>query len=255
MLELKNLSCGYAQKTVLSNVNLNIEKGQVIGIVGPNGCGKSTLVKTIATLLPKIGGEIIFKDKNISDFKSKDLAKEITLLKQMSQIPPFTSLDFVLTGRIPYRSELSLQDTKADYAKALKCMRLTDTYSFKDTVITHLSGGQQQLCKIAKALAQDPNLLIMDEPNTGLDISHQLQIMNLMKKLNEKFSMTLIMVLHDLNLAASYCDRVALISDGGIYKFDTPKNVITQENIEAVYKIQVTVLTHPKHNTPYIVVP
>lgn len=255
MLKLKNLSCGYAQKTVLTNINLDIKKGQIIGIVGPNGCGKSTLVKTIASLLTPLSGEIFFKDKNIAELKPKDLAKEITLLRQMSQMPPFTALDFVLTGRIPYRSEFSLQETKSDYLQALRCMRITGTHSFKDSIVSRLSGGEQQLCKIAKALAQDPDLLVMDEPNTGLDITHQLQIMNLMRKLNKKFSLTLIMVLHDLNLAASYCDRIAMIKDGGIYDFDIPEKVITQQNIEDVYNTTVTVTNHPNNNTPYIVVP
>lgn len=255
MLQLKNLSCGYHNKTILKHINLQITQGEIIGIIGPNGSGKSTLVKTIASLLPPLKGEVFLKNKNISYVKPKDLAKQITLLSQTSKLPHFKVIDFVLTGRIPYRNEFQLSESKEDYKQALKAMKITGTYDLRNKLLPFLSGGEQQLCKIAKALTQNPQLLIMDEPNTGLDITHQIQIMDLIQKLNKKFQMTVIMVLHDLNLASYYCNRILMINKGNIHKFDKPDNVITTENIKTVYNTNISIKKHPKNNTPYIVIP
>lgn len=255
MLKLNNISCGYKDKTILSQINLNINKGEIIGIIGPNGSGKSTLVKTIASLLPALKGEIIFNNQDIRLLKPKDLAKQLTLLSQTSKLPYFNVIDFVLTGRIPYRKEFQISETKEDYKHAIKALKITGTYNLRNKLLPFLSGGEQQLCKIAKALAQNPKLLIMDEPNTGLDITHQIQIMDLMQTLNKKFETTIVMVLHDLNLASYYCDRIAMIKNGSIYKFDTPSAVITSENIKQVYNSDISIEKHPRNNTPYIVIP
>lgn len=255
MLKTHNLACGYKNKPVLENINLQVNKGKIVGIIGPNGSGKSTLVKTIATILPKQYGEILYAKKNIHNFTKTQLAKEITLLKQTSALPAFSVIDFVMTGRIPYRKKFALSQTKEDLKIVLESLEFTNATHLKDTLITNLSGGEQQLCKIAKALAQEPNLLIMDEPNTGLDISHQIQIMELMRKLNKERGLTIIMVLHDLNLASRYCHQLALIHKQSLYKFGTPTEVITCQNIKAVYNAEISIEKHNKNGAPYVVIP
>lgn len=255
MLQINNISCGYNSSTILKDISFSVAEKEILGIIGPNGSGKSTLVKTIASLLPPLSGEILFKENNIKNLTRNDLAKEITLLKQTSVLPSFSVMDFVLTGRIPYRKSFSLAQTTDDYKIASKALHFTKAYHLKDKLITNLSGGEQQLCKIAKALTQEPTLLIMDEPNTGLDISHQIQIMNLIQTLNTKFGLTVIMVLHDLNLASRYCHRLALMKDQHIYKLGTADEVITQHNVKAVYEADISVSKHPKTGTPYITLP
>lgn len=255
MLKINNLSCGYKNTTVLEDINLDIAESQVIGIVGPNGCGKSTLVKTITSLLNPLSGDIFLKEENMKNLSRKEIAKHITLLKQNSDVVPFTVLDFVLTGRIAHRTNLSLSYSQKDLEIAHNALKATDAFALKDKLLTNLSGGEVQLCKIAKALSQEPKLLIMDEPNTGLDISHSLQIMNLIKKLNKDLNLTVLMVLHDLNLASFYCDKIAVLANKSLYGFAPPKDIITKDCLKDVYNTSVSVLNREDNASPYIVIP
>lgn len=251
MLEIKNLFCGYAAKTVLQDINLGIENGELLGIIGPNGSGKTTLLRAITRLLKPKTGTIFFGGENIWQMGFKELAKKIAVVPQGLAASLMSVEEFVLLGRIPHYKKFQLLETNKDREIAQRALGLTDTLKLKDRLISEISGGERQLVLIARALAQEPRLLLLDEPTTHLDISHQVGILDLIRRLNKGFGLTVIMVLHDLNLAGEYCRRLALINEGRIHKLGTPHEVLTYRIIEEVYKTTVVVRENPISAKPY----
>ncbi|MCD5397426.1 ABC transporter ATP-binding protein [candidate division NPL-UPA2 bacterium] len=252
MLEIRNLSCGYDLKIVLQEINLKIKEGEVVGIIGPNGSGKTTLLRAITKIIRSIKGEILFQGKDIERIGYRQLAKEVAVVSQ-SPLANFMSVEeFVLLGRIPYYGRFQFLETKRDLEIAARCMKLTDIFRLKDRLVQELSGGERQLALIARALTQEPKLLLLDEPTAHLDITHQAGILDLIRRLNKKIGLTVIMVLHDLNLASEYCQRLVLINQGRIYKTGWPQEVLTYQIIEEVYKTVIVVERNSLSSKPYI---
>ena len=254
MLEIKNLTCGYDGKFLLREMNFTTGDGELIGIIGPNGSGKTTLLRAITRALKPKKGEILLNGKDIWDMGFKELARKIAVVSQSPDVNPMSVREFVLLGRIPHYRKFQFFETKRDEEIARKYMNLTDTLRFENQSVGKISGGERQLAVIARALAQEPELLLLDEPIAHLDITHQVAILDLIRKLNGEFGLTVIMVLHDLNLASEYCNRLILIDDGQIHKIGSPEEVLTYQIIEEVYKTVVVVEENPISHRPYILV-
>jgi iron complex transport system ATP-binding protein len=254
VLEIKNLTCGYNSKFILQDINLKVGEKELFGIIGPNGSGKTTLLRAITKVIKPKQGVILFKEKDISQMQYKELAKEIAVVSQSFETGFMSVEEFVLLGRIPYYKQFQFLETKEDLEIASRCMKLTDTFRLKERLMQELSGGERQLAHIARALTQEPKLLLLDEPTAHLDITHQVEILDLIKKLNRDFGLTVIMVLHDLNLASEYCQRLVLINKGQIYRIGLPDEILDYRIIEEVYKTIVVVEKNPISSKPYIFV-
>ncbi|MCM8826453.1 MAG: ABC transporter ATP-binding protein [Candidatus Omnitrophica bacterium] len=262
MLKIQNLSCGYdtifsfgQQKNlefVLQDINLTVEKGQIFGIIGPNGAGKTTLLKAISRILKPKKGKILLDGKDIWQMSFRGLAKKIALVPQTFNSIDMTVEEFVLLGRIPHIKKFQFLESKEDLKVAQNCIKLTEIWELKDQLISNISGGERQLALIAKALTQQPRLLLLDEPSLHLDIAHQVKILDLIKRLNEEFKLTVVMVLHDLNLASEYCEKLVLLNEGKVYQVGTPKEILNSHIIKEVYKTEVLVEENPFSSKPYI---
>ncbi|MCX5678282.1 MAG: ABC transporter ATP-binding protein [Candidatus Omnitrophica bacterium] len=253
LLKVRGLKGGYGAQDVIKDISFDVKNGEFLGIIGPNGSGKSTLLRLLSRALPLKGGDIELESKDTKKIHIKEFCKKVAFVSQDVTINfPFTSGEIALMGRIPHMGRLQFE-TKKDHSIACDSLSLTDALHLKDKYITELSAGERQRVVIAKALAQEPILLFLDEPTSHLDISHQIQILDLLKKLNRENGLTIIIVLHDLNLASEYCSRIMLLEDGRIFKDAAPKDILTYQNIEAVYKTVVVVNENPISHKPYIV--
>jgi len=254
VLEIKNLTCGYDSKTVLHDINFNIACGELVAIIGPNGSGKTTLLRAITRIIKLQKGEIFLEEKNIQHMGFKELAGKIAVVSQGVEAVGMSVEEFVLLGRMPYFDRFQFLEAKEDLEIAERCMALTDTLKLKDCLMGQISGGERQLALIARALTQEPKLLLLDEPTTHLDITHQVGILDLIKRLNRELGLTVIMVLHDLNLASEYCGKLVLVNEGRIHKIGQPEEVLNYQTIEEVYKTVVVVEKNPISSRPYVLV-
>lgn len=252
MLEIKYLTCGYNSIFQLKNINFKVDAGDFLGIIGPNGSGKTTLLKAITRAIKPQKGYIYFQGKDIQKIGFKELAKKIAVVSQNLTINSMTVYEFVLLGRIPHYEKFQFFETRKDLEVVEHCMSLTNTYKLKDKSLSHISSGERQLVSIARALSQQPKLILLDEPTTHLDITYQIGILDLIRKLNKKYGLTVIIILHDLNLASEYCDRLLLLKNGIIQKIGTPYEVLTYQIIEDVYNTTVIVKENPVSNKPYV---
>jgi len=253
MLETVALSGGYRGVDVLDNISLRVEEGGFLGLIGPNGSGKTTLLRFCTRLLVPRQGRVCFMGKDIRDIGLKEFCRETAFVSR--DLPSgfsFTVMEMALMGRIPHLGRLQ-RESRRDLRIAEEALELTGTLEFKDKYLDELSAGERQRVTIAMALAQEPRLLFLDEPTAHLDIGHQVQVMDLLKRLNRRNNLTVVMVLHDLNLAGAYCARIALMDKGKIFREGTPEEVLTYHNIEAVYKTIVLVNTDPAGVKPNIV--
>jgi iron complex transport system ATP-binding protein len=249
ILAIQNLSCGYP-KFQLSDINFEIPKGSFAGIIGPNGSGKTTLFRAITGILPLKSGQILLSGKNLKSFSLRQRAQNIAIVSQFIEAGDMSVEDYVLMGRIPYHNRFNFFETDEDFALARKYMELTDTWRFKDQLMSELSGGEQQLAGIARALTQQPELLLLDEPTSHLDITHQVHILNVLQQLNQETGLSVLMVIHDLNLASEYCDRLILVNQGRIHTQGTPEEVLTFQHIEDVYQTVVVTQNNPLSGKP-----
>lgn len=253
LLKIDNLYGGYHKETVIRDISLEIKKGEFLSIIGPNGSGKTTLLRLASRALKPQKGSILLEEENISSMKLKEFCKKSAFVPQDTFINfSFTAFEIVLMGRIPHLGRLQAE-TNRDIEIAEKSMDLTDTLILKGKMIDELSAGERQRVIISKALAQEPVLLFLDEPTSHLDIGHQIQILDLLKALNLRNNLTIVMVLHDLNLASEYSDRIVLLNQGQVFKEGSPREVLTYQNIEAVYKTVVVVNDNPISSKPYVV--
>lgn len=251
-LTLQNVRCGYTNGFQLQNISFSVPRGVFAGIIGPNGSGKTTLFKSITGELPVKTGRLLFKEQALSSLPLKEKAREIAVVSQFTENTDITVEDYVLSGRLPYRSPFQFFETAHDYDIAHEYMELTDTLRLKDQRMSQLSGGEQQLADIARALAQQPSLLLLDEPTSHLDISHQVQILNLLQRLITQTGLTVLMIIHDLNLASEYCDYLVLMKNGSVYQKGSPVEVITYAHIEEVYNTVVITQTNPLSKKPAV---
>ncbi len=251
-LKINELKCGYPSGFMLEKINFDIQKGSFAGIIGPNGSGKTTLFKSITGEISIIEGDILLNNTNISTIAPRQKARKIAIVTQNAEAADILVEDYVLMGRFPYKSTFQLFESKEDYALANKFMKLTGVLKYKDKLMSELSGGEQQLAAIARALTQEPELLLLDEPTSHLDISHQVQILNLIQQLNEDLDLTVLMIIHDLNLAGEYCNYLILMNNGKLHTKGTPKQVLNYKHIEEVYKTVVITQENPLSKKPAI---
>ncbi len=253
MLQVDNLSCGYDSKFVLQNINFKIGDGELLGVIGPNGSGKTTLLKAITKVLKPQKGRMVFDGKEISQMGFKELAQKVAFVPQSSAAGMnMTVEEFVLLGRIPHRRQFQFLETEGDQQVAEQAMALAGVLELRERFLSELSGGERQLATIARALAQEPQLLLLDEPTAHLDIGHQVKVLDLVRKLNHENSLTIVIVLHDLNLASLYCDTLILLKEGKIHSIGTPEEILTYPVIEEVYRTPVVVKTNPVVSKPLI---
>lgn len=253
MLEINNLSGGYYKEEVIKGVSLGVNRRDFLVVIGPNGSGKTTLLRLATRVLPLRRGKILYNGQDISRMNLKEFCRKVAFVSQDTSTGfSFTVMELVLMGRIPHLKRLQFE-SKKDIEIARQKLILTDTLSLKDKRMNELSAGERQRVIIARALAQEPELLFLDEPTSHLDIGHQIQALDLLKRLNLRNNLTIVMILHDLNLAGAYANRIALLDKGVIFKAGTPEEVLTYQNIEAVYKTIVLVDKNPVTGKPNLV--
>lgn len=251
-LEVKNFSCGYRDKFVLQDIGFTIDKGSMFGIIGPNGSGKTTLFKGITGELKTYAGDVILSNKTVRKMGHRERARSIAVVAQHIHATDITVEDYVLMGRLPHREQFQLFESTEDYRIAHHYMQLTNVYHLKDTFMSRISGGEQQLSNIARALTQQPDLLLLDEPTSHLDITHQVQILNLIQRLNEETNLTVLMIIHDLNLAGEYCDYLLMLNNGRMFKQGLPDEVLNYQVIEDGYNTLVVVRPNPVSGKPAV---
>jgi iron complex transport system ATP-binding protein len=242
ILQVQDINFSYDQNTVLHSISMDVSPGEFIGIIGPNGSGKSTLLKLLGGVLKPDSGQLHFKETNYLDYKQKQLAQSITWVPQEHPMAfNFKVSEIVLMGRHPYLSAFTFEG-EDDMEIAHSAMESTQTLQFAQRNFNEISGGEKQRVVIAAAIAQEPELMILDEPTSALDIKYQIQILNILKQLNENQQTTIILALHDLHLASKFCTRLILLDEGKIFKDGTTEDVLQKESIEKVYGVQVHVI-------------
>ncbi|VXB98322.1 ABC transporter ATP-binding protein [Nocardioides sp. AX2bis] len=252
-LRTEAVSLGYGDRTVVREVTLEVLDGQVTVVVGPNACGKSTLLRGLARLVRARGGSVLLDGEVIHRRPTKEVAKVLGLLPQNPVAPDgVTVADLVGRGRHPHQGIFARWGAE-DRAAVEEAMVLTDTAGLADRVVDELSGGQRQRVWIAMALAQGTDLLLLDEPTTYLDVAHQVEMLDLLAELNARSGTTIVMVLHDLNLAARYGHRLVAMRDGVVLAEGTPAEVVTSATVREVFGLDNTVITDPVSGTPLVV--
>lgn len=245
ILEGKGLKVGYDGKIIIPHMDVKIEEGKITSLIGPNGCGKSTLLKALARIIPIEEGEVLLDGENIFTSKTKEIAQKMALLPQAPQAPAGLSVEELVSyGRYPHKRGFGSLDRK-DHELIDRAMKHTNVYDLKDRDIATLSGGQRQRAWIAMALAQDTPLILLDEPTTYLDMSHQLEILELLKELNEKEKKTIVLVIHDLNLAARFSDRLIAMKDGEIRYEGDVDSVMTKQMLAQVFGLDAYIVEDP----------
>jgi len=251
-LEIKDVDAYYGSVKVLESVDFRAAQGELLGILGPNGSGKTTLLRTIARILKPKTGAILLDGKHVQQMKDKEFSRKFAAVPQDTAINfEFSALDIVLMGRNPHLRRLELESEK-DIAIARRCMELTNCWHLAERPVTELSGGERQLVIIARALTQEPRVLLLDEPTSHLDINYQIEIMELLKHLTSHEGLIIIAVIHDLNLAAQYCDRLVLLRNGTIIAIGSQYEVLTAENIKAAFGADVIVKRHEMTSQCYV---
>lgn len=246
VLQLQGLTIGYEEKTIISDINAEVRTGELIGIIGRNGAGKSTLLKTIRGLLPAKAGQVLYFEKPLASYGEKELARRVAYLQQNVETGfGYTGLDIVLTGRYPY---MKWWESEKDEDKELArdCMSYTGTLDLAERPVTEVSGGQKQRILLAKVLAQQTPVLFLDEPTTGLDMVYREEIFRFAREL-ANMGKTILMVVHELDLAAAYCSRIFLLGEGKLLADGTPEQVFTETLLSRAYEADISVEQNPKN--------
>lgn len=240
-LEVKDLKSGYGEKIILQDISFFVNKGEFIGIIGPNGAGKTTLLKTMTHIIKPKGGSVILEGKDVHRMESSEAARNFAMVGQsLFSIFSFTVMDIVIMGRTPYVGILG-SESGEDLKIAEQALELTDLTDFKNRPLDELSAGERQRVLIARALAQQPRILLLDEPTAHLDIGYQIEILGLVESLKREHQLTVVCVLHDLNLASQYCDRILLLNKGMLAGFAPPEGILRYDTIEKIFKAVVLV--------------
>lgn len=249
-LTATGLSAGYGEDEILHGLDLAVPPGKITVIVGANACGKSTLLRAMSRLLSPRKGQVLLDGKSIHRMPPRDLARTLGLLPQSPIAPEgITVADLVSRGRHPHQSLFS-RWTRADDEAVDAALTATKTSDLAERPVDELSGGQRQRVWIAMALAQQTEILLLDEPTTFLDISHQVEVLDLLTDLNHARGTTVVMVLHDLNLAARYADHLVAMTDGRVHVSGTPQDVLTEDNVRQVFGLQSRIITDPTSGRP-----
>ncbi len=251
-LKTEELSCGYATRTVLEKISLEIHEGSILGLIGPNGSGKSTFLNTLARMIKPVKGKIILGGKDLWKISSHEAAATLAFTPQdTGNTLPLTINQFVKLGRAPHRGWL-LPLTEADKIVVEEALEKTGLTELKNRYITELSGGEQQRAALARVLAQEPEVLLLDEPTSHLDIKYQTEILEMVADLAHNHGISVIISIHDLNTAALYSDKLVLIGKGEIAAYGTPEEVLKEKILSEIYDTPVIVNTHPLFNTPMV---
>ena len=254
MLNVQQVSGGYASEAVLNDISFNVEKGELFGILGPNGSGKTTLLKMISGILPVQQGEILINNKRLQEYKVKQLAQIIAVMTQhSSQSFSYTVKETVSLGRYAHQKGLFQTWSNADEEVVQRVMKQIGVSRFQNKNIQELSGGEKQRVFLAQALAQEPEILLLDEPTNHLDLSYQKELLDFLKEWTSENGLTVISIFHDLNLAGLYCDRLLLLENGRINIDHIPNEVLREERIRDVYQTDIQKHPHPKVPAPQMV--
>jgi len=250
IISVEKINFSYAAKPVMKDVSFAVDEAQIVAIIGPNGSGKTTLLKIInGTLFPN-SGQMLIDGKDTLQWSRQEIARKVAIVPQETSIIfPFYAEEIVLMGRFPHLSNYRFEDKK-DYRIVHEAMEKTDTLAFATRRFDELSAGERQRVLIARALAQEPKVLLLDESTVFLDLKHQLQFLTLLRQLNTAQQLTVIFVTHDINLAAQNADRIILLYCGEIYAIGKPAEVITAANIKEVYDVDTLIDKNPQSGLP-----
>ncbi|WP_037080228.1 ABC transporter ATP-binding protein [Pseudonocardia spinosispora] len=252
-LQASDLQLGYADNLVVDGLDIEVLDGTVTAVIGPNGCGKSTLLRALGRLLAPRRGQVLLDGKRIDRYPTREVAKILGVLPQTPVAPEgLTVADLVSRGRHPHQAWYRQWSTDDESAVA-EALRWTDMDAFADRTVDTLSGGQRQRVWISMALAQGTDLLLLDEPTTFLDLAHQVDVLDLVERLHQEMDRTVVMVLHDLNLAARYAGRLVAMKDGKIVVAGTPAEVLTEDMLREVFDLDAQIVTDPVAGTPLVV--
>jgi iron complex transport system ATP-binding protein len=253
MLDIVGLQVSYGERAALQGVDLSVAAGEVVGLVGPNGCGKTTLLKAITRVIPWDSGEVLLLGASASKLSRQELSRRVAVVPQNPLLPVgYTALEVVLMGRTPHLGFLD-QEGAEDYRQAREALQRVGAADFAERRVDELSGGERQNVVLARALAQDAPILLLDEPTANLDIGHQMAVFQQVRELAQQSHLAVLAAIHDLTLASLYCDRVALMDAGAIVATGRPQQVLTAANISQVYRAQVIVLSEPSLPAPVII--
>lgn len=252
IFEVRDVTTGYDKKVVIENFNMTIPKGQITSIVGPNGCGKTTLLHTLTRVLKIKYGTVLMDGKDIFAMNTKNVAKRLSLLPQMSNAPDgLTVRELIGYGRHPHKKPFEGLN-QWDYENIDWAVDVTGIKAFTDRPVSELSGGQKQRVWLAMALAQNTDIILLDEPTTYLDMKFQMEILNLLKSLNETADKTIVMVLHDINHASRFSDHMIALKEGGIRKLGKPETVMTESVLKEVFEVDAVISECPFTSRPII---
>jgi len=241
LIATKGLTFAYNEEPVVKEVSLEFQAGEFTGIIGPNGSGKSTLLKLIGGILPSSPETVFFKNQELSNYRKKELAASIAWIPQEKQMAfSFKVIDIVLMGRHPYLSPLSFEG-QDDYRIAEEAMKQTQVLEFAHRSFNEISGGEKQRVMIASAISQKAEMMLLDEPTSALDIKYQIEILSILKQLNEQENKSLILAMHDLHLASKFCKRLVLLKEGRVFCEGPPAEVLKKEILEEVYQVKVKI--------------
>jgi len=253
-IEVQHVCLGYSRKEVLKDVTFQVFPGEIVGLIGPNGCGKSTIIRAISRIISPQQGRMLLDGKDIASISRQELARMLGVVPQMPLLPSaFTAFEVVLMGRNPHLGLFQYEGRK-ELDIAWHAMEKTMTQHLAQRRVGELSGGEIQSLLIARVLAQETKAILLDEPTANLDIGRQVEVLGLIKGLCLERNATVLAALHDLNLAAQYCDRLVLINNGQVHAQGTPAEVITPRNIKSVYGADDCVYTHPANGLPAVLI-
>ncbi|MDO4288077.1 MAG: ABC transporter ATP-binding protein [Eubacterium sp.] len=253
ILKFENVRAGYGDREILKGFSAEIARGEFVGLIGANGTGKSTLLKCLSGLLPVASGRISIEGQDNAGLKQRERARMVAVVPQSFAIDyDFLVEEIVLMGRNPYLSYRDRESSR-DYAIVEAAMRLTGTLGFKGRLFNELSGGEKQRVIIARAIAQEPDIILLDEPTSALDLHHQIEVMELIEHLNRDRGVTVVAVLHDVNLASRYCGRLIMMQGGRVLADGRPSEVVVEENLAHIYQMKMVVRENPMFGKPEIV--
>ena len=248
-----NLTLGYENTIIIDDVSIEFPMNKITILIGANGCGKSTMLRSFARLLKPMDGDIELNGRSISSLSNKEISKELAILPQSPVVSgSITVRELVEMGRFPYQNWRNKLDEK-DNLMIEKALKDTNMLEFSDRTLDSLSGGQKQRVWIAMVLAQDTDIILLDEPTTYLDVTYQIDILDLVYKLNKEEGKTIVMVLHDLNLSCRYADHIIALKDKKVYKQGTPEEVVTKEVVKHIFDMECEIIKDPLYKTPMFV--